>query len=156
MPDRFGQAFPNPATSILNPRAIFKGASIRSLSGLISVTTSEIIGDRLWIGRISSSAIILPQSLITHAALGAGVTMNVGFSGAGQAALLASALAVATAGTKSPIAAVTTPNLKNRVWQLAGLTSDPGGELEMIATIAGANVTSAGTVDFSILIAEDR
>jgi hypothetical protein len=158
MPDVFSQGYPNPATALVNPRAIFRNSMKRNMKANVALTVANIIGDRIFIGKIQSSAIVLPGSLITHAALGGTVTLNVGFNEAPGAAVncLGALLAVSTGGTKSGMAAVTIPNMARRLWELAGLAADPGREMELIATIAGSAVATPGNIDFSFEFAEDR
>ena len=158
MPDMFGQGYPNPATSVLVPRAIFRNQSLRSTVGLFQLSSANVVNDTLFISRVPSNAIIKPSSTILHDALGAGVTMNVGFAEtpAGARTALGSALAVATAGTKAGMAAVTTANLLNRVWQLAGLAADPGREIDLVATITGATVTGTPWIYFSFDFVDER
>ncbi|MCA3648821.1 MAG: hypothetical protein IOC42_05580 [Methylobacterium sp.] len=158
MPDMFGQGYPNPTTAILVPRAIFRNQSSRSTVGLFQLSNANVVNDTLFISKVPSNAIIKPSSTIVHDALGAGVTMNVGFNEtpAGARTALGSALAVATAGTKAGMAAVTTANLLNRVWQLAGLAADPGREIELVATITGATVAGTPRIYFSFDFVDER
>lgn len=158
MPDMFAQGYPNPNTAVLVPRAIFRNQSSRSTVGLLQLSNQNVVGDTLFISKLPSNAIIKPSSTIVHDALGAGVTLNMGFNEtpAGARNALGSALAVATAGTKAGMAAVTTANLLRRIWQLAGLNSDPGREIDLVATIQGATVAGTPWIYFSFDFVDER
>jgi hypothetical protein len=158
MPDMYGQGYPNPATSVLVPRAIFRNQGSRSTLNSFQLSNANVVNDTLFISKLPSNAIIKPSSTIIHDALGAGVTMNVGFAEtpAGARTSLGSALAMATAGTKAGMAAVTTANLLRRVWQHAGLAQDPGREIDLVATIAGATVAGTPWVYFMFDFVDER
>lgn len=135
-------------TSVKSPLAIYNGAPVRGIQDNIAMTTAMVVGDTIELGTIPSAAILLPTSTIVHAGLGSSVTLNVGFDdgGSGYAAKLGSTLDVASAGTKAGMAAVSTANLGKRAWEIAGFTSDPKRELKLVATVAGADVGTAGAV----------
>lgn len=92
-------------------------------------------------------------SLISWSALGAGVTMDIGFEAideigyAGDQDALANNVDVATAGSGKLVAALTRDDLGKQAWELAGLASDPGRPLWIVAIFEGANPAS-GTVAF--------
>jgi hypothetical protein len=123
-----------PATA--NP-GFYKG-KLRSLFDAVDIPNPSNIGSVVVMGRLPARAVILPQALLQFGAHGASVTVDVGVAGA--PACLASAVSVANAGSSPLLEAMAANAAQRMLWQHAGLASDPGGELELIATYAGANV----------------
>lgn len=163
MPNAYSRGIKDPAT--LNPSfSVFSGNAIRHAGDVFALNATFVVNDKLFIASVPSNAIILPQSSITHDALGAGVTLDIGFDDpitglsmpAAAPNCLAAALGVATAGTKLGMAAVTLANMKQRVWQLAGFASNPGRILVLTGRITGAAVTGTPRIDFSYLFADER
>lgn len=86
------------------------------------------------------------ESYIHHDALGASVTLSVGVATDDDA--LAPATAASSAGSFSLVKSVDIADWYKPLWQIAGLAKDPGGNIELLATIKGAAAT--GTVVWSI------
>lgn len=131
--------------SIKSTKAIHASSPKRSITGNAVVPNAAAINDTIEFGEIPSNAILHPSSSIVHTALGASVTMDIGFKQLGPATL-ASALNVAAAGTKAMLAAVTTANLGKACWEIAGYASDPRINLTLQGTIKGAAVSGANNV----------
>lgn len=145
MPTQFLQGARNPNVIAPAQQAIFAGAKIFSIAGFRQILVGDLVAnDQIFVGRIPSNAILLPQSTIQHGALTGLTQLHVGFTTAGRANKLANALDCALAGTKNPLAALPVAELLNRVWQHAGFTSDPGTELDIILTAINANTAAAG------------
>ena len=134
---------------ITTPRAINNGAFKRSIMDNFILTTAVVIGDVIFAGKVRSGNILLPTSTMINTAATASLTMSIGFNESGASAVLASALAMSTAGTKSPLGAVTTANLGKTCWELAGLSADPQRDMDIIFTIAGANNAIAANIFYN-------
>ena len=143
----YSRGIQNPTTA-KSALAIYGSAPVRGIQDNIAMTTAMVIGDTIELGMIPSSAILLPTSTIAHAALGASVTLDVGFDdgGSGFAEKLGNDLDVALAGTKAGLAAVAVGNIGKRAWELAGFAYDPRRELKLVMTVRGAQVVTAGGV----------
>ena len=115
----------------------------------IAVNNGDSIGSIYKLGRLPSKAIVLPLSTLYVAAGGiAGLTnVNVGlnylYSSTKVANALASAANFSAAGTYPLTSNILAANYGQRVWQLLGLPNDPGGDVDIEATLASA-ATGAG------------
>lgn len=105
--------------------------------------------DTLFIGMIPAD-VVLSQVVSEYetSALGASVTMDVGFADDADLGVssvtdvLVNDADVAAAGTGSMTSAIAVADRGKKVWQLAGLTADPKKPLKLIATLKGANPAS--------------
>lgn len=130
------------------PSPSYNRANVRTLHGSIQIASGDDAQSQIFIGRIPSRAIMLPQSLITHGNVTGLTSMHVGV--AEDPDLLAAALNLATAGTKNGVAAVSTANLGRRLWELLGFAVDPSREFEIFATL-NTNATPASPVDVNFV-----
>lgn len=107
------------------------------------------VDDTISLGVFGSNAFIDPLRAVAHFDdLGAGaVTMNVGTATAPTALVNGQDVATA-AGSFSLMKGVDIANWYKPLWQVLGLAKDPGGKIELIATIKGAAAT--GTFAWSI------
>jgi hypothetical protein len=146
---KYGDGYPAPGGQSV--QSIDAEAQVRCIYSKISVANLDSATSKLYLGRIPSNARILPNSTLYNSAITGLTTLDVGFSGA-VAALLAAG-DVSSAGTKSLVAAVAAGNLGRRAWQHAGLTADPGGLLDVFATM-NAGATAAGTLEAFLYFAK--
>lgn len=100
-------------------------------------TQGNLVNDTLSLAVLKSNAFIdQGNSFMWWGALGAGVTLSVG--DVNHPATLASAVAAAAAGS-GPLQALFVPAWMGQpLWQRLGYAADPGGTIELLATIAGA------------------
>jgi hypothetical protein len=134
-------------------RAIVKAAFFS-----IAVTSGDSINSVYRLARLPSNAIILPQSNVYVTAAGiAGLTsVSIGFDnllGTVAAAALASAVDMHAGGAFPLTPAVTIAHYNQRVWEQLGLASDPGAQIDLIATLGaspGASGVMAGHVLYTI------
>lgn len=153
----YTNARPDPARGA-RPRAINAEARTMLAQGLVSVLSDDSIATRFFFGRVHSSAIVLPSSILYHTAI-TSATLNVGFIDprgviAAAPAVLGAALAMTSAGSKSGVAAVATADLNKRVWELMGLTIDPGQDFDLVGTLAAA-ATAAGSISYFFQVARE-
>ena len=98
--------------------------------------------------RIPSNARLVDIGQVTYGAFGGAAAFNIGLdhekmSGAERTAAankLWAAQSVVAAGSRKLMHAPVLADLEKRVWQLAGLTKDPGGEMDVV--IAASTVTA--------------
>lgn len=146
---KYGDAYP--AGGVSSVESINAEAQVRCIYSKISVANADSATSKLYLGRIPSNARILPNSTLYHSAITGLTTLSVGFDNA--VAALLSAGDVSTAGTKSLVAAVAAGNLGLRAWQQAGLSADPGGLMDIFATMNAA-ATAAGTLEAFLFFAK--
>lgn len=146
---KYGDGYPAPGG--LSVDAVNAEGSVRCCYSKISVANGDSATSKLYLGRVPSNARILPNSTLYNSAITGLTTLDVGFTGA-VAALLAAG-DVSTAGSKSLVAAIAAGNLGRRAWQQAGLASDPGGLLDIFATM-NAGATAAGTLESFLYFAK--
>jgi hypothetical protein len=106
--------------------------------------------DRILLGKIRSDAILDPlTSVIWFDDLGTSVTMDIGSTAAENALVAAQDVATA-AGSCSILKSVDIANYHKKLWQLLGLSADPGVPIEIWAKFEGAN-PATGTVAWQII-----
>lgn len=129
------------------------------LDSTISVPASTTVGYEIVFARVKTGARINGLSRLFNDALGASVTLTLGFKAVGgnftsSQTALAAATAVATAGS------FTVPgdhaNSGRFVWELLGLSADPGGFADVCGYTAGATTTaSAQDVTLSLVYTDE-
>lgn len=139
---KYGQGHPSP-TSIRLPDAIYRGNPVRAVLASIAIANGDSATSVLLFGKLPSTAILLPQGLITHTAITGLTDFDIGVLE--ETDVLADGLNLSSAGTKAPLASVATADLIKPLWQLAGLTTDPGRELTLVGTL-NTDATAAGTI----------
>ena len=106
------------------------------------VLNGALIGDVVSLGAFRSTAFLdTLNSYLLNDALGAGVICNVG--DAVHPAGLASALNLAAAGWQG-VGGISAALVAATLWQQVGYATDPGGQIELLATFAGANPAAGG------------
>lgn len=152
---KYGTGSRDPA-SLLAINGIFAAAEVRVLVSQIAVTNGDSIASTYRFGEIPADCIIDPNSMLWTAALTSVTDFDIGlrYPNGGAVILadcivngqtLASATSVSlAAATGSGIAAPA--NQCKRAWELAGLSSNPGGNLEVYGT-ANAAATASGVAN---------
>lgn len=136
---------------------IFAAAESRHVVSQLAITNGDSATSIFRIGEIPADAIINPNSVMWFAALTGVTDFDVGLRYPnGGAAILADCIVnghdIHTAGSTTLAAATgsgvaTAANQCKRAWELAGLSSNPGGNLELYATLNQA-ATASGVVNF--------
>lgn len=156
MADYYGIGFPSP--NKLNPQVDFKGANVRATPVAFTSTAFLTTADRVLLQRLPSNARLTDVGKITYGAF-TGASVNIGLVHSkmtpaevtAAAAKLWAAQSIAAAGSRSAMVSVPLADLNKRLWQLAGLTKDPGGEFDivMVPTVnATANASLAGDITY--------
>ncbi|MBN8532454.1 MAG: hypothetical protein J0L51_00055 [Rhizobiales bacterium] len=134
--------YPDPST-FAQPDVLARGGVIRQISGIADIANGDSANSIFYIGKVPSSAKPAPGGVVTHPGITGLTDVDLGFTADPDA--LADGLNLSSAGTKSPTAAVAIANMDKTFWQLAGLSSNPGGELDVFMTLKAA-AGAAGAV----------
>jgi hypothetical protein len=152
------------ANAVATPRvpnpAGLDGGVIRSKQALVAVANGDSATSTLRLFRLPSCAYVRDLDL-TSADIGTTTAADVGLyyptthsnggtvidvdAFASAVSLSGGAISLSTARFESGAAAGLYTNYNKRLWEQAGLTSDPGGEFDVVLTLTGA-ADAAGTV----------
>ncbi len=145
-----GNGFKNPLAFPAAVRALYAAAQNKTMVSQWTFTNGDAIGSVYHLGWVPSNAIIDPRSVAIVQPITGLTSVSVGISGPGGQAVnpgVANCLVNAqdwhAGGSFSLAQNVAPANVQQQAWQLAGLASDPGGVLEIYATI-GAAPTATG------------
>lgn len=129
-------------------RAIVKDSFFK-----IAATNGDSIASIYRLGRLPSSALILPQSALYCPAIAGLTSVSVGLDntlGTVLANALVNAVNMAAGGTFPLVSNVSLANYDQRVWQLLGLASDPGALIDVYLTLNAA-LTASGALTGHLL-----
>lgn len=139
------------------------GGRVRASIGVAAVANGDSIGSTIRLCRVHSSARVTGAetfcTAITSAAANFGLYQTAGNGGAVvDADFFAAGQTIATASAGINILGANTAtygpaNREKRIWEVLGLTSDPGVYYDVTATLTAA-ATAAGTVGAYVEIAE--
>ena len=134
----------------------FEAGRVRYMVDTVEASANAAVGSKYYLGKIPSNAVVIPaMSKASWDDLHAGAgspTVSIGAktsSGSGSDTALMAATSVTTAGTGT-LGSTDIANYGKRVWELAGLSSDPGGKMDVYAIIAGNLIDTAGTITVAI------
>lgn len=139
--------------AVINDGRLERG-SLRSSIGSVTAGSADSIASKYIIASVPATAmvrkVLLSCAAITSAAGDVGVYRNTADGGAVvSAALFGSAVSLATALNNSDVtneSGTYTIDLREKpLWQAAGLTSNPGGSLDIVVTLTAA-ATAGGLV----------
>lgn len=146
------------ATPRVASNANLAGAILRSAHGFITSIAADDTNSRYRMARVPSNAFVRGIYLSSVAqgagAVNIGVYRSTGDGGAVvSAALFTAALSVAAAVTRAEVtnqsAAYTAAKQEQPLWQAAGLTADPGGDLDIVIAPSTA-FTNGGAVALEV------
>ena len=116
----------------------------------VATTNANVIGDQISLGTFKSSAYIdQGNSYLWWDAFGAGVTLNLG--DLAHPSALGAAVNVAAIGSHDFEVAWLPSWMGQPLWQHLGYAADPGGNIELLATFAGANPASAKNLAWQVM-----
>ena len=141
----------------INNPPYLSGGTRQQQRATFELANGDSIGSTYRFASVPSGAIINSIRVfcdaITSGAMDVGVYRN---TDAGSAVVLATAYATAQSiasaivtGTEVAFEARDIANVEKRVWEDAGLTTDPGGTLDLVGTLTAAT-TAAGTLSFIV------
>lgn len=117
-----------------------------------------VVASTIKLGRFDSNARLHALSNIKYSANAASTTLAVGLAsvnnnfGAAVPAALLAATSIASAGT-SQLGSLA--NAGKMLWEHAGLSSDPGGQIDVYATTGGATLNSSSDIVAEFAISLD-
>ena len=124
------------------------GGRVRSWVDARSEATAWAANDTILMARLPSNAVLLPTGQINFEASGASVTLDLGiYNQSGKTDITddPDALIVGTdissAGTVQVFTGIAVDNIGKPLWELAGLSADPGVEFDIKAALLDANPT---------------
>jgi hypothetical protein len=143
---KYGTGYKDPA-ALKAVDAIPAEARLLCFSSIAAIANGDSATSQIFLGRVPSNAIILPFGRLDYSAITGLTSLDIGFASSVNA--LVAALSVAAAGTTvlgaGGGAGMGIAKLGLRAWQMATLAADPGGMLDIIATMNQA-ATAAGTL----------
>jgi hypothetical protein len=139
------------------PRLAFPGnykGRVRQIVDRVDLPNPTNIASTIFIGSVHSAAVINPSSTIWFAAGGAGVTLDIGDVLDPDG--LATVISIAAAGSSPILEAMASSLFARRLWQHLGYAADPNRELDLFATVQGANMAAANMfLSWSLLYSVD-
>lgn len=150
---KYGTGYKDP-TSLNAIQAVNRAAEIRKIKSKATITSGDSIASKYYLGSVPADAKPDPGSKLYFGSVTSVTDADLGLAYPnGGAVILADCLIngqdIHTAGSTDLASAtgsgVATPaNMDKTYWQLAGLTANPGGELDIVLTI---NVAATATAD---------
>lgn len=144
---KYGSGYKDPSTFTL-PKAVYAEGRVRCISsGPVAIANGDSIGSKIYLGKVPSSAILIPSMCILHHEAVTSLTdLDIGIELAGtvlDADGLADGLDISSAGTKSLVASVVVGDLGKQLWELSTFAStystDPGVEFDIVALLNAAS-----------------
>lgn len=142
---KYGNGYRDPS-SLKAIDGIKRGAEVRMIKSKATIANGDNSGSKYYMGSVPSNAQINPGATLYWGAATGVTSAKLGFyyPNGGAAILdtaLFSAVDIHLAGSSTMFAAansgIATPaNMDKAAWQLAGLSADPGGELDIVLTTA--------------------
>lgn len=137
-------------TTPLLPAALKGGQDHVLIRDRIELPLAAAQNDRVLLAKLRSDTIINPVgSRIWFDDFGTSITMDVG-STANENALVAAQDIATAAGSCDLLKTVDIANYWKPLWELLGLSADPGGFIEIFAKMKGGN-PDAGTLTWQII-----
>ena len=115
----------------------------------VALSPANVVGDQVSLAVLRSSAFIDPSAVLWNDALGAGVTLNIG--DVNYPAGLMNGAPVSAAGSGTLWRNFTPSRMAQPLWQALGYGVNPGGFLELLATITGAAPSAAGSLAWKLI-----
>lgn len=126
---------------------------VRSLHDTVEITAGDSIGSTYYLAKLPSNCRIEPGSKIYFDAIGTGATLDIGDANSVDA--LATDIDIAAAGSANVLEAVDIADYGKYLWELLGYEKDPGGQIDLTFTLAGAAATNSGTLTLALLYIVD-
>lgn len=144
---KYAGSYKDPAVNNL-PLAVLAEGRLRAINvPALAITNGDSIASKFYLGKISSSAVPLAGfSTFKHGAVTSVNDADIGLEKDGAAVdadIFADGLDISSAGAKDPFAAIAVANVGKMVWQLLGLSVDPGVEYDVVLTLKVAATATA-------------
>lgn len=152
--EKYGSGAKDPAATSAQSHLYAEG-ECKCINSQIAIASGDSIASKYHVGKIPTNAILDPRGYFDYDAVTGVSSADIGlFYPEGGAVISVNGLVAAddwsSAGTQTlrGHGTLTNANSNKRVWELAGLASDPGGQLDIVVTINAA-ATAAGKVTFT-------
>lgn len=129
------------------PAKGLNGGRVHYATDKVEIASGDSSTSTFTLARIPYDAVILPGSLLYHDAITSVTDADIGTSDDPNG--LADALDISSAGSKQVLEQVDIANYYKPLWELVGLTSNPGGLADIIVTINN-NAGAAGTLSLHL------
>lgn len=149
---KYGNGYKDPA-AIRTVAAVFAEGQQRVITSVLPIASGDSANSVLYIGKVPSNAIIDPDSRYYFTAITGLTDLDIGFANAPAALVDGDDLATAGSQTLAGHGTLTPANMAKRAWELAGLTADPGGNLDVFATMKAA-AAAGGTLAVKLKFAK--
>lgn len=149
---KYAPARKDPASSVL-PYAGKAEGRVRTISsGAVSIANGDSIGSRIYFGKMPSHAVPLAfMSNLGHGAVTSVNDFDVGLEKDGVEVdwdIFADGIDISAAGNKNPMVTISVANQGKALWELLGLTKDPGVEYDVVGTLKVAATATASVSAF--------
>ena len=161
MADFYATTYPDPTKA---QRLVDEKAARVRISPIDMTTAAAVVAtaDRLLLCRIPTNARLIDLGQVSYSAFGGAAAINLGFDHpkmtaaerTAAATKLWAAQSIVAAGSRKVMFAQVLADLSKRVWQVAGLASDPGGEIDIVATVTTATA-AIGTIHGEVTFTTD-
>jgi hypothetical protein len=150
----YSSSYPDPAASPAQAKHDVKNARRRAFISIATLLGAVAINEKIYMGKIPTNVKVSQNGSLQFSDLGTVGTFHLGLEHDKMTATektnaknkLVNATNVnAAAGSVSWIAAVAITDRNKRLWEIAGMTKDPGGEFDLVITAATAT-DAAGAV----------
>lgn len=154
---KYARSFKDPASMSL-PEPVHAEGRVRAIStGVVAIASGDSIASKIYFGKIPSNAVPLPgMSTLKHGAVTSVNDFDIGIEKqdgtVADADLFADGIDISAAGAKDPFASIAVADVGKRVWELLGLSVDPGIEYNIVGVLKVAATASAsigGTILYS-------
>jgi hypothetical protein len=153
----YGSAAYDPATQPRVPiNAVLTEGHVKCLNSTKELANADSNTSTVNFGKIPSGAVILPQSrfyadgMTSNTAWSLGFTTDAVRTTANVALMSAVDVHLGTAGGYN-LSGIDIANTGKAAWELAGYTTDPGGQLDIIGSLGADLTTGSGTVTLNLL-----
>lgn len=138
------------ADTISPAKVPLAGGRLRRWVDMVEVTAAISIGSTYTFARLPSTCYLSPQSTVYWDDMGTGgATLDIGDSNDADA--LATDIAIDTAASSSILQEHKgIETYAQPLWQMLGRSSDPGGTIDLLATLATADASAGGTLVFDV------
>lgn len=123
------------------PNRFANGSDDILVRDTVGFTSANVIGDYAVLGTFKSTAYLSPSCKMWWDAFGTSVTLNVG--DVNHPTGLTSGLDIHAAGNGDLAVTFNASKMGQPLWKRLGYATDPGGNIQLLAIIAGAQVVSA-------------
>lgn len=143
---KYGSGYKDPSSAKM-VEAVFAEAKATHINSLIAIANGDAATSVFYVGQVPSNAVLRPSSSYYYEAITGVTDLDIGFANSPNALVDGDDVHLAGSQTLAGHGTLTIANMAKRAWELAGYSSDPGGMLDIIATL-NANAGAAGKIFF--------